>query len=104
MDIWAEVVAGVLSKPTDIKAPRQQSWGGEYGYKARNLDIAKSDLVCVVVADRYPSFYEGRRFDLCYHCARGGRDADDHVKSGACWTANQALKLGNEARWYIINN
>ena len=55
----------------NIKAPKDLSWGGEYGYKARNLDIARSsDLVVVVAADAYPEGYTGMRLKVCYHCAR----------------------------------
>jgi hypothetical protein len=99
IDIWAEQGAVGLGMETDIKAPRQQSWGGEYGYRARNLDIAASDIVHVIVADVLPEDYTGRRFKLCYHCK-----TDDHVKSGGCWTGKKALAAGNLAEWHIINN
>lgn len=98
VDIWAEEVAHSLNIPTDIKAPEEHSWGGNYGYKARNLDIAKdSDVVHVIVARTYPPDYRGRRFSLCYHCK-----SNDHVKSGACWTARQAIRMGKAAVWHVI--
>ena len=97
VDIWAEELAEEYGHPTDIKAPRQQSWHGEYGYRARNLDIAASDIVHVIVADEYPPEYRGRRFKFCYHC----KDTRDyHVKSGGCWTGLKA----NLASWHIIQN
>lgn len=77
---------------------------GGYGFKARNIDIAAaSSAVHVIVVDRYPPGYCGRRFDLCYHCARIRPDLE-HVKSGGCWTGNQALKLGKAATWHVIAN
>jgi hypothetical protein len=80
---------------------------GGYGYKARNLDIATtSEIVHVIVADRYPDDYGGRRFDICYHHRGEAAHVDpfDHVKSGACWTGKEALKAGVPAIWHIINN
>jgi len=101
IDIWAEEIAEELGHPTDIKAPRQNKWDAEYGYKKRNLDIAESDIVHVIVADEYPFEYKGRRFKICYHC----KDTRDyHVKSGGCWTGNKAIEAGNIATWHIIQN
>lgn len=101
VDIWTEEIAKKCGRESDldIKAPRQEAWEGEYGYKARNLDIAKSDIVFVIVADKYPEDYKGRRFKKCYHC-----NSDSHVKSGACWTGKKAIEFGNKAKWIIINN
>src|SRR5438105_15178507 len=51
VDLWAEEIGQALGLALNIKAPKDLSWGGEYGYKARNLDIARSsDLVVVVAA------------------------------------------------------
>jgi len=101
VDIWAEEQAQFLDIPMDIKIPLQHKWDAPYGYKQRNLDIAReSDIVHVIVADRYPDEYTGRRFKMCYHCK-----TDDHIKSGGCWTGRKAqLEFGNEAVWYIIQN
>lgn len=98
VDIWAEEIAAELGYPTDIKTPEVHQWNPDgYGYKARNLDIAKSDIVHVIVADEYPFEYEGRRFKSCYHC----KDRRDyHVKSGGCWTGLKA----DLASWHIIQN
>jgi hypothetical protein len=27
---------------------------------------------------------------------------NDHIKSGACWTAKQAMQIGKQAVWHII--
>jgi hypothetical protein len=101
VDIWTEEIAKMCGREADldIKAPTTEAWDGEYGYKARNTDIAKSDIVFVVVADDYPEDYDGKRFNKCYHC-----HTDSHVKSGACWTGKQAIKFGNQAKWLIIKN
>lgn len=100
VDIWAEEIAREMGIETDIKAPRQQSWDGEYGYKARNIDIARcSDEVHVILIDKYPPGYRGRRFDHCYHCHKG-----DHVKSGGCWTGHRAEQMGKKAHFHILRN
>jgi hypothetical protein len=106
VDIWAEQAADEQRIPTDIKEPLQHRWDAPYGYKARNLDIAReSDIVHVVVANVYPNEYRGRRFELCYHCVRWlGEAAPEHVKSGGCWTGYEAIKAGNKAEWHIISN
>jgi len=101
VDIWTEEITKLCGRELDldIKAPKEESWDGEYGYKARNIDIAKSDVVFVIVADKYPENYEGQKFKKCYHC-----HTDYHVKSGACWTGNKAIEFRNQARWIIIKN
>lgn len=98
IDIWAEELARFANIDLDIKTPRQQRWDAEYGYKQRNLDIARdSDVVYVIVVKEYPPNYNGMRFKSCYHCHK-----DDHIKSGGCWTAIQAQKMGKEAHWIIL--
>jgi hypothetical protein len=111
IDIWAEEVAAELGADTDIKIPEIHQWNpeGGYGYKARNLDIAKtSEVVHVILADRYPEDYKGRRFKFCYHCARNEVMIPDfagsHIKSGGCWTGYKAIEAGNRAEWHIIHN
>jgi len=70
-----------------------------YGYKARDVDIGRaSDEVHVVVGKDYPPGYRGRRFPFCYHDGR-----TDHVKSGACWTAKQAAKMGKPTLLHIVD-
>ena len=84
IDIWAIEEATKLGVETKEFVPEHHCWDGKYGFKARNLDIAKSDhVVCVSVRD-YPLTYVGRRFPSCYHCK--GR-VEPHVKGGGCWTA-----------------
>ncbi len=105
IDIWAEEEAESLGIQKMIFTPSIRQWNppGGYGFKARNLDIARhSDDLNVIVAANYLFGYSGRRFDGCYHCARAGRPATNHVKSGACWTLNEALKLGKTGRIHII--
>lgn len=101
VDLWAEYAASSLSRPSLIYAPRTHVWST--GYKPRNELIAdKSAEVRVIVVNRYPPNFEGMRFEAgCYHC-RGALPF--HVKSGGCWTARLALKLGKVASWYIIDN
>jgi hypothetical protein len=99
IDVWVEEMAKAHNIATAIKAPKTESWMGNYGYKARNLDIAKSDEVYVIVADTYPPDYKGERFKECYHC-----HTSDHAKSGACWTGLQALKMGKKVVWILVHN
>jgi len=100
VDIWAEEIAKKLNIPTDIKNPKQHAWDAKYGYKQRNLDIAKdSDIVIIILVDKLPISYKGMKFSKCYHC-----NTNAHVKSGACWTGKQALKLGKKVNWHIIKN
>jgi len=98
VDIWAEEIAKELGcyDSDHIHLPKTHRWEG--GYKQRNLKIARdSDIVHVIIVAEYPPEYRGRRFTLCYHC-----HTDDHVKSGACWTAKEAAKLGKPTKWHII--
>jgi hypothetical protein len=96
VDIWAEEAAKAHSIAEKIYAPTDFYWGSVGGYKERNLKIAKSsDVVLVIVVEEYPKLYAGMRFDNCYHCK--GRNPK-HVKSGACWTA---WKSG-VGQWKII--
>lgn len=100
VDIWAEELALKMGFPIDIKTPKQFRWNAVYGFKQRNLDIAKESVnLHVLVADKYPDEYVGRRFPLCYHCG-----VDTHVKSGACWTALRSLEYGNSVYRDIISN
>jgi hypothetical protein len=107
IDIWAEDYAEHMGYKTIIHNPEIQQWNPPegYGYKARNLDIAmNSDLLCVIVANKYPPEYKGKKFDYCYHCRHMRRDPYDHVKSGGCWTGLNCIERGNRAEWFIIEN
>lgn len=100
VDIWAEEMANSLNIPLDLKIPKQNKWDAEYGYKQRNLDIARdSDELHVILVRNYPSTYKGVKYDYCYHCK-----TNDHIKSGACWTAKQAKKLGKKVIYHFITN
>lgn len=90
IDIWAEEIAIGLDIPMDLKIPRQNCWNASYGYKQRNLDIARtSDEVHVILVKNYPNTFKGQKFPLCYHC-----DSKDHIKSGGCWTGKKAKEMG----------
>lgn len=105
IDIWAEDVAMGLGLVMDIKVPRINQWNpvGGYGYKARNLDIARSsDQLNVVLVADYPPGYTGMRFNQCYHCAKVNIAVEPHVKSGGCWTGHKAAKMGKVVYFHVI--
>lgn len=88
IDIWAVCVAQACFLPYTEYPPATQKWEG--GYKQRNIKIAEeSDKVICIVVKKLPPEYQGMRFKMCYHCK-----TDSHVKSGGCWTARYAGKLG----------
>jgi hypothetical protein len=88
IDIWAVEAAKIYDMPYIEFFPKTKQWSG--GYKERNIQIAKeSDKVVCIVVKKLPPEYEGMRFKSCYHCK-----TDTHVKSGGCWTARYAGKLG----------
>ena len=93
IDIWAIEEARSAGKETMEFPPQQQSWNtvnGVGGYKYRNMQIAQaSDKVVCLVLKELPESYNGMRFRFCYHCK-----TDSHIKSGGCWTARYAGKLG----------
>lgn len=100
VDLWAEQAAAYLELPAPIIfRPASRAWST--GYKPRNLLIAeRCDVLHNIVVDSYPPGWTGMTFDFCYHC---GKDAG-HVKSGGCWTAKQARRLGKPAHWHVIQN
>ena len=101
VDIYAEEIAAELGLPTRIFAPRQRCWDGEYGFKARNLDIARhSDLVLCIVLAHSAMAAGGKDWGggICYHCARNTTDFQPHVKSGGCWTAWKCVRH----KWRLI--
>lgn len=107
VDIWAEEMADELGIKKNIQAPQINRWEDEYdweygeikkGFKSRNLDIALiSDELYIIVANKYPKEYRGKRFKMCYH-----DDRTDHVKSGACWTGKRFKEFHNKDPHYII--
>ena len=84
-----------------LTSGRWSSWKVSGGYRDRNLQIAESRIVFVIVADSYPAEYRDKREKICYHCKES---RPWHCKSGACWTGLQAMKKGNKAIWVIIPN
>lgn len=96
IDIWAEQEAAKLEMGAIVHRPKKLAWEG--GYKQRNLLIARDCTVLhnIVVAT-YHSGYTSMRFPLCYHC-----NTTDHIKSGGCWTAKQAEKLGKRAIRHVV--
>jgi hypothetical protein len=99
-DIYAEEEADELGIPKRIHKPARLSW--EAGFKPRNILIATdAHIVHNIVVDQLPASYKGMRFTLCYHC-KG--EHGEHVKSGGCWTAKYAEKLGKPAAWHLIRN
>jgi hypothetical protein len=98
IDIWAEEIGKALGLKPFIFTPKQLNWAN--GYKPRNELIGHtSDKVHCITVDALPSDYKGMRFDFCYHCG-----TKDHVKSGGCWTAKYAQRLGKPAFWHVIPN
>ena len=95
VDVWAEKIANKMGIETEIYPPATNDWNG---FKARNLEIARaSDVVHVIVVREFPPGFRGKRFPWCYHCGTA-----EHVKSGACWTANKAILMGKRAEWHLI--
>jgi len=100
IDIWSEDIARELGYTLEIKSPKQQIWDAEYGYKQRNIDIAKSsDVIHIILVKEYPKEYKGMKFNYCYHC-----DSKDHIKSGACWTGKQAINFKKNVIYHYIDN
>jgi len=127
VDIWAEEIAKevgaydesfifipqteqwndmcIAPTPTQKLPKNHKCWDKCYanyhwldGYQSRNQKIAEAaNIVYVIVSAQYPSNYLDKKYSLCYHCKK-----TDHVKSGACWTAKYAEKLGKRAIWHII--
>lgn len=96
IDEWAEGVAKFMGVPFIPYPPLENNW--ERGFKPRNIQIAEaSDIVHNIVVAKLPASYRGRLWHECYHCHTG-----EHVKSGGCWTAKYAQRIGREARWHII--
>lgn len=106
IDIWAEEAAAALDRPKIIHCPKVRTWSG--GYRARNLKIAReSHALHNITVAAYPETFTGMRFPTCYHCQRRAREHPGvswwpHVKSGGCWTAMEAEKLGTPVWWHVV--
>lgn len=85
IDQWAREECEKVGKSFTGYPPKVHNW--EQGYKPRNLQIAKSDVVHCITVDKLPETYTGMRFSRCYHC-----NTNEHVKSGGCWTMIRAKK------------
>jgi hypothetical protein len=98
IDIWAEEIGQRLGIGMYIYPPLHFRW--DDGYKDRNILIARvsTEVHCITVRELPPGF-KGMRFESCYHC-----HSTDHVKSGGCWTAKYAERLGKPAHWHTISN
>lgn len=97
IDEWAIEIGREMELPFTEFLPRQKSW--EW-YKVRNIQIAErsTEVHCITVK-QLPATYRGMRFPLCYHCK-----ADDHVKSGGCWTMKYAINLGKVGQLHVVEN
>jgi hypothetical protein len=83
IDIWAKEITLEVGKPFKEFLPKNLTWSG--GYKERNLQIAKADIVYCITVDKLPEDFHGMKFEFCYHCG-----TKDHVKSGGCWTMKKS--------------
>ena len=103
IDLWAEQEAQAAGHETCIYEPDVLTWGDDgprIGFKSRNLMIAETSCeVHNIVVANYPPAYTGMRFTSCYHCKKR---MPTHVKSGGCWTAWQAKKMGKYTEWWIL--
>jgi len=96
IDVWAIEEAFKMGIPFKEYPPVKLNWSE--GFKPRNIDIAANiDVIYCIVVSKYPDDYDGMRFKHCYHC-----NTSEHIKSGGCWTAKYAEKLGKKARWLVL--
>lgn len=96
IDIWAEEIAKELRLDLYIYPPKNLNWST--GYKPRNIQIAKTcNELHNITVKHLPPNYQGMKFDSCYHCSTTA-----HQKSGGCWTAKYAQKIGKPAYWHVI--
>lgn len=100
MDAWVWQMANRDEIPVEVFKPTRKTWAGEGGLAERNMMIANEcDEIHIFVSSAYPENYNGVIYNRCYHC---GDKRPWHVKSGGCWTAVQAEKMGKNAVWHII--
>ena len=111
IDIWAEEMADKKGIEKIIYRPKYTQWDPDvntygkdaYGFKARNLDIARNcDVLYNIVVRTWPENYRGTKYND-YHCAGKNMDKHPHVKSGGCWTLWEAYKQGKEVHFIIID-
>ena len=93
IDSMAEQIADACGIKKKIFTPTHgRHWEcspGCYGFKARNLDIAK-------YCDRGYVFVK-KSSEYCYHC-----NVNTHLTSGGCWTGKHMKELGKEVHWIEI--
>lgn len=98
VDWYAREEAAYAGIPFEPHPPASNRWAD--GFRVRNLEIAVgSDVVVCIALAEYPDSYPYERFDKCYHHTP---PRTDHVKSGGCWTAREAIKAGNRGMLAII--
>lgn len=113
IDIWAEeeyaALRAVSARPDPIiHLPKEREW--KTGYMPRNIAIAEDSVeVHNITVKRVADAFKGHLFSYCYHCAQRARSRGEptfipHIKSGGCWTAYRAEKLGKIAQWYFVSN
>jgi len=106
IDVWAEMISNDYGNPFRSYSPDVKQWNpfGQYGFKKRNLDIAKNcDVLYNIVVRDWPKDFTGDKYKD-YHCLKHEEMKDHpHVKSGGCWTAWKAKELGKEVHWIIID-
>ena len=102
IDWWAIEEADKLGIPTREYLPRSNAWAAPGGFRDRNLAIAReSDVVVCITLKELPEGYRGMRFPHgCYHC---NSPAEEHVKSGGCWTMREAKRKGKTGLLVIID-
>ncbi len=100
IDTWAIEEAAKRHVPTTEYPPRERNWSR--GYRLRNIQIAQeaTDVICITLRVLPPD-WTGMRWERCYHCFAG---ANDHVKSGGCWTVHFAERLGKTGSVIVIEN
>jgi hypothetical protein len=97
VDIWAREITEQLDKKFTPFAPLARGW--EW-YRRRNLQIARhSDVVHSIVVPYLPVGFTGDRFLYCYHCKQ---EVNNHVKSGACWTMREAIRMGKRGVLHVV--
>ena len=96
IDSWAAEAGRELGLAVVEFLPQRRSWSG--GYRERNERIAEksSEVHCITVAE-LPAGYDGMTFEWCYHCK-----SKRHVKSGGCWTAKFARRIGRAGGIWVI--
>lgn len=108
IDEYAIQEAKKLGVDTEEFAPVVNRWEGtaaKPGFHQRNMTIAEqSDVVVSFVLTEFPPNFTGRKFTFCYHHRdeKEWHDKHPHIKSGGCYTAAYARKLGKVGKTIIL--